>query len=191
MDLAFMQIDSPIGKLKLVAGNEGLVAILWENDDPNRVRVADPVEQREHPILVKTARQLEEYFAGKRRSFNVPLEMRGTQFQRSVWELLLTIPFGETRTYGYVAKRLGNAQAARAVGAATGRNPISIIVPCHRLIGAAGQLTGFAGGLATKERLLALERGNGRTPDCAHNSPPNLYPTRRADPGGSTGDAVV
>jgi methylated-DNA-[protein]-cysteine S-methyltransferase len=159
MDLVSSVIESPVGKLKLVAGDKGLVAVLWENDDPKRVRLGGPAKQQEHPILAQTAQQLREYFAGKRRRFTVPLEMRGTQFQRSVWEALLEIPFGETRSYGWLARSLGNAQAARAVGAASGRNPISIIVPCHRVIGAAGELTGFAGGLEAKERLLDLEHG--------------------------------
>jgi methylated-DNA-[protein]-cysteine S-methyltransferase len=162
MDLVSSVIESPVGKLKLVAGDKGLVAVLWENDDPKRVRLGGPAKQQEHPILAQTTQQLREYFAGKRRRFTVPLEMRGTQFQRSVWEALLEIPFGETRTYGCLARSLGNAHAARAVGAASGRNPISIIVPCHRVIGAAGQLTGFAGGLEAKERLLDLEQGEKR-----------------------------
>lgn len=160
MSLAFKMIDSPVGKLKLVTSDKGLVAVLWENDDPKRVRLENAAGQEEHPILSKAARQLSEYFAGKRRSFTVPLDMRGTQFQRNVWDALLAIPFGETRSYGELARRLGNAQAARAVGAATGRNPISIIVPCHRLIDSAGKLTGFAGGLEAKARLLELERGS-------------------------------
>ena len=110
--------------------------------------------------LVKSAQQLDEYFAGRRESFTLPLDLRGTQFQRNVWEALLAIPFGETKSYGELARLLGNAQAARAVGAATGKNPISIVVPCHRLIGSSGQFTGFAGGIDAKARLLALEQGN-------------------------------
>jgi methylated-DNA-[protein]-cysteine S-methyltransferase len=160
MTLACRTIDSPVGKLKLVAGDRGLVAVLWENDNPRRVRFSERLEQKEHPILAQAARELEEYFAGKRRSFTVPLDMRGTGFQRNVWEALLDIPFGETRSYGELAGKLGNAQAARAVGAATGRNPISVVVPCHRLVGASGQLTGFAGGLDAKAQLLHLEQGN-------------------------------
>ena len=165
MKLAYMLINSPVGELKLIASDKGLVAILWENDDPKRVRLGDSREEKEHPILVKAARQLDEYFAGKRSSFSVPLDMRGTQFQKSVWEALLRIPFGEKRSYSELARGLGNAQAARAVGAANGRNPISIIVPCHRVVGSTGQLTGFAGGLETKACLLELEQGRaGRRP---------------------------
>jgi methylated-DNA-[protein]-cysteine S-methyltransferase len=133
------------------------VAILWENDRPNRVRLGEVAEDKRHPILAETERQLREYFDGKRKSFSVALDMRGTRFQKDVWEALLAIPFGETRSYAQLAKQLGNERATRAVGAANGRNPISIIVPCHRVIGSSGKLTGFAGGLETKARLLGLE----------------------------------
>ena len=158
MSFAYKTIDSPVGKLKLVASDKGLVAVLWENAKPARVRLSELIKRETHPILIEIERQLGEYFAGKRRSFSVALDMRGTSFQRNVWEALLAIPFGETRTYGELAKQVGSPQAARAVGAATGRNPISIIVPCHRLIGSTGKLTGFAGGLETKARLLGLEQ---------------------------------
>lgn len=158
MSLVYKTIDSPVGKLKLVASEKGLVAILWENDDPKRVRLDELSIKDTHPVLVQAERELGEYFAGKRTEFSVALDLRGTPFQRNVWEGLLGIRFGETKSYGELASRLGNPQAARAVGAATGRNPISIIVPCHRLIGAAGKLTGFAGGLETKSYLLNLEQ---------------------------------
>jgi methylated-DNA-[protein]-cysteine S-methyltransferase len=158
MAFAYEIINSPVGKLKLVAGDKGLVAVLWENDKPNRVRVGELVERRFHPVLVDAERQLGEYFRGKRSSFSIALDMRGTSFQRNVWEALLAIPFGETRSYRDLAKKLGNPQATRAVGAANGRNPISIIVPCHRVIGSNGKLTGFAGGLETKAHLLDLEQ---------------------------------
>jgi methylated-DNA-[protein]-cysteine S-methyltransferase len=115
-------------------------------------------EDNSHPVLVETERQLEEYFAGQRRAFAVALDVSGTAFQRQVWNALLTIPFGETRSYAQVATQIGNPAAVRAVGAANGRNPLSIIAPCHRVIGSTGQLTGFAGGLDVKKRLLALER---------------------------------
>jgi methylated-DNA-[protein]-cysteine S-methyltransferase len=158
MPLAYKKIDSPVGKLTLVASDKGLVAILWENDKPNRVRLSELVEEDSHSVLIEAERQLKEHFTGKRKTFSVPLDIRGTSFQRSVWEALLAIPFGETKTYGQLAKQLGNPQATRAVGAANGRNPISIIVPCHRVIGSSGKLTGFAGGLENKERLLNMER---------------------------------
>jgi methylated-DNA-[protein]-cysteine S-methyltransferase len=158
MTLAYKTMASPVGELKLVASDAGLVAILWENDRPNRVRLGDVTEDKRHPILAETERQLREYFAGKRKSFSVALDMRGTRFQKDVWEALLAIPFGETRSYAQLAKQLGNERATRAVGAANGRNPISIIVPCHRVIGSSGKLTGFAGGLDTKAHLLGLEK---------------------------------
>jgi methylated-DNA-[protein]-cysteine S-methyltransferase len=157
MSLACKTIESPIGQLKLVASEKGLVAILWENDRPSRVRLDEMVADERHPILVETERQLREYFAGKRKTFSVALDMRGTRFQKDVWEALLGIPFGETRSYGQLARQLGNPRATRAVGAANGRNPVSIIVPCHRVIGTSGKLTGFAGGLETKAHLLKLE----------------------------------
>ncbi len=157
MSLAYKMIDSPVGKLKLVASEEGLVAILWENDKPTRVRLEELVEDGGHAILLETERQLGEYFAGRRKTFSFTLDMRGTSFQRNVWDALRAIPFGETRSYGQLAAQLGNAKAMRAVGAANGRTPISIIVPCHRVIGSSGKLTGFASGLETKARLLDLE----------------------------------
>ena len=150
-------IESPVGKLKLVASDKGLVAILWDHDRPRRVCLSELVTNEQHPVLVETERQLGEYFARKRKTFSVVLDMRGTRFQKGVWEALLAIPFGETRSYGQLAKQLGNPRATRAVGAANGRNPVSIIVPCHRVIGSSGKLTGFAGGLEAKAHLLRLE----------------------------------
>ena len=162
MSLAYKIIESPVGKLKLVASDKGLVAILWDNDRPHQgVPLSDLVANEQHPVLVDTERQLREYFAGKRKTFSVSLDMRGTRFQKDVWEALLAIPFGETRSYGQLAKQLGNPQATRAVGAANGRNPLSIIVPCHRVIGSSGKLTGFGGGLEAKAHLLNLERSDG------------------------------
>src|ERR1700727_2507562 len=158
MSLAYKTIESPVGQLKLVASDKGLVAILWENDSPRRVRLTDLIANEKHPVLIETERQLREYFAGKRKAFSVALDMRGTRFQQDVWAALLAIPFGETRSYGQLAKQLGNPRASRAVGAANGRNPVSIIVPCHRVIGSSGKLTGFAGGLGTKAHLLGLEK---------------------------------
>jgi methylated-DNA-[protein]-cysteine S-methyltransferase len=161
MKLVYKVMDSPVGKLKLVASDKGLAAILWENDNPRRVRLGELVEDGKHPIIRETEQQLNEYFDGKRRSFSLALDMGGTRFQNDVWEALLAIPFGETRSYGQLAKQLGNPKATRAVGAANGRNPISIVVPCHRVIGSSGRLTGFAGGLDRKAHLLDLEAGNG------------------------------
>jgi methylated-DNA-[protein]-cysteine S-methyltransferase len=159
MTYYYKTTKSPAGNLKLIATDQGLAAILWENEDPKRVRLTPLEEKKNHPVLLETERQLKEYFEGKRVSFSVNLDPVGTKFQTKVWRALSEIPFGETRSYGEVAKRIGHANALRAVGAATGRNPISIIVPCHRVIGASGELTGFAGGLETKELLLTLEAG--------------------------------
>lgn len=155
-------IGSPVGKLKLVASDQGLAAILWENDNPRRVRLGETTEDISHPVLLETERQLKDYFDGKRTSFSVELDLVGTAFQKNVWEALLGIPLGETRSYGQLAKQLGKPRATRAVGAANGRNPISIIVPCHRVIGSNGKLTGFAGGLGIKEHLLRLEKSSNR-----------------------------
>jgi methylated-DNA-[protein]-cysteine S-methyltransferase len=150
-------IESPVGKLTLVGSDRGLAAVLWENDRAGRVKLNIGHDDCEHPVLVEAARQLKEYFAGQRKEFSVKLDFVGTKFQNKVWHALLAIPFGETRSYSDIAKQLGNPKAMRAVGAANGRNPISIIAPCHRVIGAGGQLTGFAGGLDAKARLLKLE----------------------------------
>lgn len=158
MTHVFKTIWSPVGELTLVADANGLAAILWENDRPGRVRLGALTEAPDHPLLVETERQLGEYFAGDRRRFDVPLSFAGTAFQKSVWAALLAIPFGETRSYGEVAAQIGKPGASCAVGAANGRNPISIIAPCHRVIGSTGKLTGFAGGMEAKQYLLELER---------------------------------
>ena len=149
-------VDSPVGKLKLVATDDGLAAIVWDNDRPHRVPL-HVMEAPGHSVLVEAARQLEQYFAGERKTFDLKLDFDGTEFQRKVWTALLTIPFGETRSYSQIAKQIGHPNAARAVGAANGKNPISIIAPCHRVIGSTGKLTGFGGGLPAKAHLLALE----------------------------------
>ena len=158
MNLFYKFVVTPVGKLKLVASDKGLTAILWENDSPRRVRLEDLVQNDRHPVLVQAERQLNEYFAGSRQTFDISLDMRGTTFQKSVWEALLSIPFGETRSYGELAKQLGRPTASRAVGAANGRNPVSIVVPCHRVVGSSGKLTGFAGGLGVKAHVLGLEQ---------------------------------
>lgn len=153
----FSRTPSPVGQLKLVSENEALIAVLWENDPPNRVRLKSPVEKDDEPVLVETKRQLAEYFAGQRTEFTVPIFLSGTDFQIAVWKGLQSIPFAQTWTYGQLASRIDNPKAVRAVGAANGKNPISIIIPCHRVIGASGKLTGFAGGLTAKEQLLDHE----------------------------------
>ncbi len=153
-----MEMPSPVGILKLVATENALVAVLWENENPKRVRLAELIEQVNHPILLETQKQLREYFAGTRQQFDLPLDFEGTVFQKKVWQALLCIPFGETRSYRDIAEKVGNIKAVRAVGAANGKNPISIIAPCHRVVGVNGKLVGFAGGLNNKEILLGLEK---------------------------------
>lgn len=153
-------MPSPVGQLKLVASDQGLVAILWENDNPKRVKLGAIQEYNTYPLLIETQKQLQEYFEGARRSFSLPLDFAGTEFQKKVWQALLTIPFGETRSYGQIATKIGRNKSSRPVGAANGRNPISIITPCHRVIGTSGQLTGFAGGLERKVFLLNHEQKN-------------------------------
>jgi methylated-DNA-[protein]-cysteine S-methyltransferase len=159
MTHACKMIDSPLGGLTLVASDKGLAAILWKDENPRRVLRSSLVEDPDYPVLVETERQFRAYFAGSLTTFSLPLDFKGTEFQKSVWQALLTIPFGETRSYGEIARQIGRPTAGRAVGAANGRNPISIVAPCHRVIGSNGALTGYAGGLAAKEHLLGLERG--------------------------------
>ncbi|WP_312772678.1 methylated-DNA--[protein]-cysteine S-methyltransferase [Pseudomonas rhodesiae] len=157
MSYDYMLMPSPVGQLTLVARHDKLSAILWETERANRVRLGELRAADDNPVLLETERQLMEYFAGRRDRFELELEFTGTDFQKQVWRALLTIPFGETRSYSQIAQQIGNPSAVRAVGAANGRNPISIIAPCHRVIGASGGLTGFAGGLEAKQYLLALE----------------------------------
>ena len=151
-------VDSPVGDLTLIVSDSGVRAVLWPRDEPGRVRLSEAVvEDRTHPILVLVAEQLGEYFAGERHDFDLPLDPQGTDFQQQAWRALRTIPYGETVSYGQQAERMGDKNKARAVGAANGRNPISIIVPCHRVVGSNGSLTGFAGGIDTKRWLLEHE----------------------------------
>jgi methylated-DNA-[protein]-cysteine S-methyltransferase len=151
------KIASPVGELTLVASETGLAAVIWEDDVPLRVRLGATIENPDNPILTAAAKQLREYFAGARKVFTLPLDFPGTPFQKLVWQALLTIPYGETRSYGEIARQIGKPAASRAVGAANGKNPISIVAPCHRVIGSSGKLTGFAGGLPAKIFLLRLE----------------------------------
>jgi methylated-DNA-[protein]-cysteine S-methyltransferase len=153
----YKTIQSPVGQLILVARETKLAAILWENERLNRVRLGPLDKDDHHPVLKETERQLMEYFTGQRTRFELELDFVGTDFQVRVWQALLTIPFGQTRSYRDIAIQIGQPTAVRAVGAANGRNPISIIAPCHRVIGSSGSLTGFAGGLAAKQLLLSLE----------------------------------
>lgn len=150
-------IVTPVGALKIVVNERALVAILWDNEKPNRVRVDQSIGENENPLILEVERQLQEYFQKQRKSFSLPIEARGTSFQQEVWKSLNHIPHGVTWTYGEMALRILRPKAVRAVAAAIGRNPISIVVPCHRVIAINGHLTGFAGGLERKKILLDLE----------------------------------
>ena len=152
-------IDTPVGELRIVGGPNGLRAILWGAEDVARIASIDEADLREGrtPLLDKAVEQLEEYFAGSRRDFDLPLDPLGTPFQQSAWMVLRTIPYGKTISYGQQARQLGDPNKARAVGAANGKNPLSIVVPCHRVIGSGGHLTGFAAGLDVKSWLLDHE----------------------------------
>ena len=150
------QMPSPLGMLTLVGSDAGLRAVVWPGDRAGRVPLGQ-TDEGEAPVLDETRRQLDEYFAGDRREFDLPLDLVGSEFQVAVWRSLAAIPYGSTSTYGQQAARLGKPAAVRAVGAANGRNPVSIVLPCHRVVGADGSLTGFAGGLAAKRWLLDLE----------------------------------
>lgn len=154
-------IDSPIGRLILIAGEGGLWRILFANEDlaSKGLRDADaPAVEGPDQVLDATVGQLEEYFAGERTDFDLPLHLEGTDFQKQAWRALATIPYGETISYGKQAEAIGRPGAFRAVGSANGQNPIPIVLPCHRVVGADGSLTGFGGGLDIKQRLLDLER---------------------------------
>lgn len=151
-NLQYQLIDSPVGPLYLLSNGSQLLQIAFGAAEP----AAGAVE-RGDPVLRRAAAQLREYFAGRRRTFELPLAPLGTDFQRAVWRALAEIPWGETRSYGDIARSIGRPRAVRAVGAANGRNPLPIVVPCHRVVGSDGALTGFAGGLTVKRQLLALE----------------------------------
>ena len=157
MTLSYKVIKSPLGKLKLVANANGLVGVLWGTEGPDRLRLDAQKVEGHHPILAEAERQLAEYFAGRRTRFELPLEPHGTEFQKKVWRSLRRIPFGTTKSYVEVARAIGSPRACRAVGAANSKNPLSIVVPCHRVVGANGALTGFGGGVENKAKLLALE----------------------------------
>ena len=155
-------MDTPVGPITIVASARGVRAILWPDDDSDdvggRVPISVTAPDPDHPVIVATVAQLGEYFAGDREEFDLPLDPVGTDFQQSAWMALRTIPYGTTVSYGEQAARMGDRRKARAVGAANGRNPISIVVPCHRVVGSNGALTGFAGGLDTKAWLLDHEQ---------------------------------
>lgn len=149
-------VDSPVGPLRLAASDAGVRLI--EFPKPNHpIAATGDWRDGTHPLIDRACEQLDAYFAGKRKTFDLPLDPHGTDFQRVVWNELSRIPYGETISYAQLSMRIGKASAMRAVGAANGRNPLPIVVPCHRVIGADGSLTGFGGGLPTKQFLLALE----------------------------------
>lgn len=151
----YTQFDSPIGLITVNGNDDGLLGVWYESHA--RTLSDFGVQDDEHPILQLTISQLKEYFNGERREFSIPLAANGTEFQNKVWQALTTIPYGETWCYKDLAIAVGNPKSSQAVGGANGKNPISIIVPCHRVIGKNGSLTGYAGGLDIKDALLKLE----------------------------------
>lgn len=151
------EFSSVIGPVTIVATDQGVQAVWFGGHDSLASSFQDAKESPEHPVLAQCERELQEYFAGTRKEFSVPLAPSGTEFQKKVWRALRQIPFGKTESYSQQAKRMGKPKGVRAVAAANGRNPIAIIVPCHRVIAATGHLHGYAGGLDMKRRLLELE----------------------------------
>ena len=151
--------DSPQGQMLLVADGEGLAGVYFDGQKYLPQVATEWKRDAKHPVLSQAKRELAEYFGGKRKRFEVALAPEGTAFQKAVWKAISTVEFGATITYGELARRAGVSGSSRAAGAATGRNPITIIVPCHRIVGSNGSLTGYAGGLGRKRALLALESG--------------------------------
>ena len=150
--LTRMMLESPIGPLQLYARGDALIGLYLPNRGPDL-----DVPERSSPVLTRAANQLAEYFSGNRQTFDLPLDGEGTDFQRKVWRALLDIRFGEVRSYAQIANEIGQPTASRAIGSANGKNPISIIVPCHRVIGSSGQLVGYGGGKPAKQWLLDHE----------------------------------
>lgn len=145
----------PIGQLGIAEDGNGITDIFFKREDRD---LKDSLEECETELIQKAKQQLDEYFAGTRREFSLPLSLKGTEFQIKDWEALCTIPYGETRSYKEIAIQIGNSKACRAVGLANNRNPVLIVVPCHRVIGHNGKLVGYGGGLDVKEKLLNLEK---------------------------------
>lgn len=175
--LFYSELPSPLGPLLLTSNGEALTGVYMP--EHKRGPRPEPTWTRSDARLAEARRQLEEYFAGRRRQFELPLAAQGTPFQRAVWAELARIPFGATLSYQELARRIGAPKASRAVGAANGRNPISIIVPCHRVVGADGSLTGYAGGPERKQWLLALE-GSLRERAAPRPGSPGAAPRLRA-----------
>jgi methylated-DNA-[protein]-cysteine S-methyltransferase len=157
MAFHYKTMSSPVGELRLIASDTGLAALVWKVHRHEALPGETPEHDPQHSGLLAAELQLNEYFAGTRTEFTLPLDLRGTTFQQRVWAELQHIPYGETCSYLDIASKLGDEKATRAVGAANGRNPVSIIVPCHRVIGANGSLTGYGGGMERKQWLLAHE----------------------------------
>lgn len=156
--LYYKTVASPVGTLRLIASDKGLSAVLFAGGRSKQISDNAMQQDDNHPILKKAEMQLAEYFSGKRKAFDLPLDPKGSVFQLKAWRELQKIPYGQTISYGEQARRVGDAKKARAVGMANGRNPLAIVVPCHRVIGKDGTLTGFGGGIKTKQYLLDLER---------------------------------
>lgn len=165
--LTYTRMKSPLGTLTLIASRKGLFTVFLPKkgkgipEDWLRGRLHGLGLVRDDRGMAGTTRQIWEYFAGKRKAFSIRLDLRGTEFQKKVWKALSAIPYGRTETYGSIARRIGRPGASRAVGAACGANPAAIVVPCHRVIGSGGRLTGFAGGIAMKKKLLEMEKRDG------------------------------
>jgi methylated-DNA-[protein]-cysteine S-methyltransferase len=155
MKVYYTHYPSPIGKLRLRATDAGLVSV--DHTNQQEKNSPDWIQSANHPVLQQATNELDAYFARKRTTFDTPLTPEGTDFQKQVWSALQTIPFGQTASYSDIANKLNNPKAVRAIGAANGRNPLSIFIPCHRIIGKNGTLTGYAGGMENKQILLELE----------------------------------
>lgn len=163
MTMHWCDYASPLGAMRLAATPDGLAGIWFVGQKHDALPDAGWREAPDDPLLARARAELDDFFAGRRRAFDLPLAPRGTPFQQRVWRAIAAVPAGETISYGELARRAGRPAAVRAAAAATGRNPLSIVVPCHRIVGADGSLTGYAGGLARKRALLALE-GTAGTP---------------------------
>ena len=164
-DLRQRVLSTPIGVITLIASDQGITRILFPTESLQDVGLGDlPPAEDADPVLDEAVTQLGEYFAGDRREFDLPLDLHGTEFQRQAWMALADVPFGSTTTYGAQAERIGRPGAFRAVGSANGQNPVPIVLPCHRIIGADGSLTGFGGGLDLKQKLLDHEQSQQALP---------------------------
>jgi methylated-DNA-[protein]-cysteine S-methyltransferase len=155
--MIYTYFDSPLGNIRIVSDGEKITTFGFVGQKNLKDVPTDWKNEPDHKLLKKARKQAEEYFSGKRKDFDLPLSPQGTEFQQKVWKALLEIPFGQISTYGKIANQIGNPKGVRAVGGAIGRNPIGIIIPCHRVIGANGTLTGFASGLDRKQSLLEIE----------------------------------